>query len=62
MPRTLPSLAALPTRRPPLCPFYPPLCSRAEGLNQFLEYASSMPNVFFVTVTQVLDWMKNPGE
>lgn len=36
--------------------------SRADGLNKFLEYATSKDNVFLVTVSQVLDWMKNPGE
>ena len=46
---------------------FPPLLacaawrSRADRLNAFLEYAVQQPNVFLVTVTQVLDWMKNPG-
>lgn len=45
-------------------PSAPPLSgrSRAERLNAFLEYAVQQPGVFLVTVTQVLDWMKNPGE
>lgn len=34
--------------------------TRADRLNQFLEYAMSKENVFLVTVSQVLDWMKNP--
>ncbi|KAL4438527.1 hypothetical protein ABPG77_000175 [Micractinium sp. CCAP 211/92] len=34
--------------------------SRADRLNAFLEYAMSHDNVFLVTVSQVLDWMKNP--
>ncbi|KAL4424144.1 hypothetical protein ABPG75_001445 [Micractinium tetrahymenae] len=34
--------------------------SRADKLNAFLEYAMSHDNVFLVTVSQVLDWMKNP--
>ncbi len=35
---------------------------RADGLNKFLEYSISKDNVFLVTVSQVLDWMKNPGK
>lgn len=52
-----------PAWHPPcyLC-LLPSLHRRAEGLNQFLEYATSKDNVFLVTVSQVLDWMKNPGE
>lgn len=38
-----------------------PRRSRADRLNAFLEYALTQPNVFLVTVSQVLDWMKNPG-
>lgn len=34
--------------------------SRADRLNAFLEYAMTHDNVFLVTVSQVLDWMKNP--
>ncbi|EFN50750.1 hypothetical protein CHLNCDRAFT_59447 [Chlorella variabilis] len=34
--------------------------ARAEMVNQFLEYAMTQPNVFLVTASQVLDWMKNP--
>ncbi|KAI3424258.1 hypothetical protein D9Q98_009612 [Chlorella vulgaris] len=34
--------------------------TRADRLNKFLEYATSQENVFLVTVSQVLDWMKNP--
>ncbi|PSC74458.1 chitin deacetylase-like isoform e [Micractinium conductrix] len=34
--------------------------SRADRLNEFLAYAVQQPNTFLVTVSQVLDWMKNP--
>lgn len=29
---------------------------------RFLEYATAKDDVWFVTVSQLLDWMKNPGE
>jgi LysM repeat protein len=28
--------------------------------NQFIEYALSKPNVYFVTIRQLIDWMNNP--
>lgn len=34
--------------------------TRADKLNQFLEYAMTKENVFLVTVNQVLEWMQNP--
>lgn len=48
--------------RPPPCPTAVAPRRRAEGLNRFLEYAMTKDNVFLVTVSQVLDWMKSPGE
>jgi hypothetical protein len=33
-----------------------------EGSLRFLEYAASKPDVWFVTMSQVVEWMKNPGE
>lgn len=29
---------------------------------RFVEYATAKDDVWFVTVSQLLDWMKNPGE
>ena len=33
-----------------------------EGSLRFLKYAASKPDVWFVTMSQVVEWMKNPGE
>ena len=33
---------------------------RIQLTNKFIEYALSKPGVYFVTITQLINWMKNP--
>ncbi|KAL4514928.1 hypothetical protein Ndes2526A_g03722 [Nannochloris sp. 'desiccata'] len=39
-------------------PWFTP--ERTAKTNEFIDYALSKPNVYFVTVRQMLDWMANP--
>ncbi|PRW61614.1 chitin [Chlorella sorokiniana] len=34
--------------------------SRADGMNRFIEYAMGHDNVWFATMSEVLDWIKDP--
>lgn len=33
---------------------------RVAGVNKFIQYALQKPNVYFVTMRQLIDWMRNP--
>lgn len=46
----------------PLSPPSPPSQDNTKAAIQFVEYANSKPDVWFVTMSQLMDWMKNPGE
>lgn len=39
----------------------PPLQDNIEASTRFIEYAQEKEGVWFVTASQLLDWMKNPG-
>jgi hypothetical protein len=63
-PAVLPPWAYLPQQSMHLLtptPLLPAAQENSEGLLEFMKYAADKDDVWFVTVSQLIDWMKNPG-